>query len=47
MSYLVVAPEFLASAATDLSNIGSAVTGANAAATASTVGVVPQAADEV
>ena len=47
MSYLVAAPEFLASAATDLSNIGSALGAAHAAAAASTIGVMPQAADEV
>ena len=32
MSYLVAAPEFLASAATDLSNIGSTLSAAHAAA---------------
>ncbi|WP_131805991.1 PE domain-containing protein, partial [Mycobacterium alsense] len=32
MSYLVAAPEFVSSAATDLANIGSALTAANAAA---------------
>jgi hypothetical protein len=47
MSYLVAAPEFLASAATDLGNIGSTLSAAHAAAAASTVGVLPQAADEV
>jgi hypothetical protein len=36
MSYLVAAPEFLASAATDLSSIGSTLSEANAAAAAST-----------
>lgn len=35
MSYLVVAPEFLASAATDLANIGSTLSAAHTAATAS------------
>ena len=45
MSYLVVAPEFLASAATDLSNIGSALSAANAAAPMT--GILPAAADEV
>jgi len=47
MSYLVAAPEFLASAATDLSNIGSAVTASNAAAAAQTTNVLAAADDEV
>ena len=47
MSYLVAAPEFLASAATDLSNIGSAVTASNAAAAAQTTNVLAAAEDEV
>ena len=47
MSYLVAAPEFLASAATDLSDIGSAMTAANAAAAAPTTGVLAAAEDEV
>ena len=47
MSYLVTAPEFLASAATDLSNIGSALTTANAAAAAPTTGLLAAGADEV
>ncbi|OBG31931.1 hypothetical protein A5673_03265 [Mycobacterium sp. E3198] len=47
MSYLAVAPEFLSSAATDLSAIGSAVTAAHTAAAAPTAGVVAAADDEV
>ena len=47
MSYLVAAPEFLASAATDLSNVGSTVIAANAAAAAPTTGVLAAGADEV
>jgi PE-PPE domain/PE family/PGRS repeats len=47
MSYLVAAPEFLASAATDLSNIGSTLSAANAAAAATTTEVVAAGADEV
>src|ERR1700756_1427225 len=47
MSYLVAAPDFLASAATDLSNIGSTLTAANAAAAATTTAVVAAGADEV
>ena len=47
MSYLVAAPEFMASAATDLSNIGSALTAAKAAAAAPTMGVLAAAEDEV
>ena len=42
-----MAPEFLASAATDVSNIGWAVTAANAAAAAPTTGVLAAGADEV
>lgn len=45
MSYLVAAPELMASAATDLATIGSNVTAS--AAAASTVWVPPAAADEV
>src|ERR1700757_1021338 len=47
MSYLAAAPEFLSSAATDLSNIGSAVLDANAAAAAPTTGLLAAGADEV
>jgi hypothetical protein len=47
MSYLVAAPDFVASAATDLSNIGSAVAAANATAAAPTTAVVAAAGDEV
>lgn len=47
MSYLVAAPEFLASAATNLSSIGSALNAANAAAAAPTTGVLAGGADEV
>jgi hypothetical protein len=47
MSHLVAAPEFLASAATDLSNIGSRLSEASAAAVAPTTGVLAPAEDEV
>jgi hypothetical protein len=47
MSYLVAAPEFLASAAMDLSNIGSTLSAANAAAATQTTGVLAAAEDEV
>ena len=47
MSYLVAAPEFLASAATDLSSIGSNLSAAHAAAAAPTTGVLAAAEDEV
>jgi hypothetical protein len=47
MSYLVAAPEFLASAATDLSNIGSTLSTANTAAATQTTGVLAAAEDEV
>jgi PE family len=46
MSYLAPAPELVASAATDLSHIGSVLTSANGAA-APTTGVLAAAADEV
>ena len=45
MSYLLAAPEFLSSAASDLAGIGSALTAANSAAAAPTAEVL--AADEV
>jgi hypothetical protein len=47
MSYLVVVPEFVASAATDLSRVGSALSAARAAAAAPTTGVLAAGADEV
>jgi hypothetical protein len=47
MSYLVAAPEFLASAATDLSNLGSTLNEARAAAATQTTGVLAAAEDEV
>lgn len=47
MSYLVAAPEFLASAATDLANIRSAVTAAKAAAIAPTTEPVESTETEV
>ena len=47
MSYLVAAPEFLASAAADLSNIGSTLSAAKSAAAAPTTGVLAAAEDEV
>ncbi|WP_139830841.1 PE family protein, partial [Mycobacterium paraense] len=47
MSYLLAAPKVLASAATDLENIGSALTAAHTAAAGSTTGVLAAAADEV
>jgi triacylglycerol lipase len=47
MSYVMAVPEVFASAATDLSSIGSAVTAANAVAAASTTGVLAAAEDEV
>ena len=47
MSYLVTTPEILAAAATDLSNIGSAVTAANATAALATMDVLAPGADEV
>src|ERR1700757_5511266 len=47
MANLAVAPEFLASAATDLSNIGSTLSAAKSAAAAPTTGVLAAAEDEV
>ncbi|WP_415823522.1 PE family protein, partial [Mycobacterium basiliense] len=47
MSFVNVAPELVAAAATQLGSIGSAVNTANAAAAASTTTVLPAAADEV
>ena len=40
MSYVIAAPEMMAAAATDLGNIGSSLSEANAAAAASTTGVI-------
>src|ERR1700752_4941443 len=47
MSFVIAAPEFLASAATDLTNIGSTLSTANAAAATQTTGVLAAAEDEV
>jgi PE family len=40
MSFLIAAPEFVAAAASDLANIGSAITQANATALVPTSGVL-------
>ena len=47
MSFLIAAPELVAAAATDLANIGSTITEANASAVAPTTGVLAAGADEV
>ncbi len=47
MSYLAVAPEFVSSAATDLSNLGSTLRAATASAATPTTGVLAAAEDEV
>ena len=47
MSYVVVPPEMVAAAATDLANIGSSLSEASAAAAAPTMGVLAAGADEV
>ena len=47
MSYVIAAPEMIAAAATDLANIGSSLSEANAAAAAPTTGVLAAAEDEV
>src|SRR5215472_13717984 len=47
MSYVIAAPELMASAATDLATIGSTLNVANAAAAVPTTGVLAAAEDEV
>ena len=47
MSFVTTQPELLASAASQLQGIGTAISVQNAAAAAPTTGVVPAAADEV
>jgi hypothetical protein len=47
MSYVVAAPEFLASAATDLANIAGTLDAANASAAVQTTGILAAAKDEV
>jgi len=47
MSYVVAVPEFVSSAASNLSNIGSGLNAANAAAAVPTTAVVAAAEDEV
>jgi hypothetical protein len=47
MSFLLAAPQELANAASDLGGLGSTISTANAAASASTTALLPAAADEV
>ena len=47
MSYVIAAPEMLATAAADVAGIGSSLNAANAAATARTTAVIAAAEDEV
>ncbi|MGA7051664.1 MAG: PE family protein [Mycobacterium sp.] len=47
MSYVTAVPEIIAAAATDVSAVGSTLSAAHTAAAASTVAVIPAAADEV
>ena len=47
MSYVMATPEMLAAAATDVAAVGSTLSAAHMAAAASTVAVMPAAADEV
>ena len=47
MSYVTVAPEMMAAAATDVAAVGSTLSAAHLAAAAPTVAVMPAAADEV
>ena len=46
-SFVIAAPEVLASASADLSGIGEAIREATAGAASSTTGIVPSALDEV
>lgn len=47
MSFVIAVPELLTATASELANIGSAVSAANAAAVATTTGVLAAGADEV
>jgi PE-PPE domain/PE family len=47
MSYVITAPDLLATAAADMDRIGSAISAANAGAVGPTTGLVPAAEDEV
>ena len=47
MSFVIVTPEMMAAAATDLAGIGSALSEAHMAGAAPTVALVPAGADEV
>ncbi|WP_156766992.1 PE family protein, partial [Mycobacterium sp. E796] len=47
MSYVIAAPEYVANAAMDLANIGSAISDANSAASGPVSSVLPAGADEV
>jgi hypothetical protein len=47
MSYVIAVPELISSAATDLANIGSSISEANAAAATPTMSVLAAGADEV
>jgi hypothetical protein len=47
MSYVLTVPEMLATAATDVENIGSAISTASANAAGPTTGLLPAAEDEV
>src|SRR5262249_47011961 len=47
MSYLVTVPELLSAAASDLADIGSTLTEANAAASGATTGLLAAGGDEV
>ena len=47
MSFVIAAPDMVMAAATDLANIGSTISAANAAAAAPTTGVLAAAGDEV
>src|ERR1700741_2022555 len=47
MSYVIAAPEYVAAAAADLANIGSAISDANSAAWGPVSSMLPAGADEV
>lgn len=47
MPFVIAAPEFISAAASDLANLGSAISEATSTAAGPTTGVLPAAEDEV
>lgn len=47
MSFVITSPEFVTAAATELASVGSSVSAANSAATASTTSLLAAGADEI